>query len=143
MHRHAITHNITTFNSVCFSFYFILFLLIFFCSNTNDNCRYRILHSAFQYSIKPVDIMLKNCICFKSRRRSSMIEDSSSCRSSEIERGTEVLRGNSGGNSFLKFCTSKLWCREWRKPGRGMSMTRVERSKYFLHCSSSYFSKEI
>lgn len=61
-----------------------------------------------------------------------MIEDSSSCRSSEIERGAEVSRTGPSGSGFLKFCTSKLWCRDWRKPGRGMSMTKVERSKWIL-----------
>uniref|UniRef100_A0A182QRD8 Uncharacterized protein n=2 Tax=Cellia TaxID=44534 RepID=A0A182QRD8_9DIPT len=71
--------------------------------------------------------MLRNCGCFQRARRSSSFEDSSSCRSSEIERGGEMTP-HSG--SLLKLFTSKGWCRQWRKSGRGMSMTKIERSKY-------------
>uniref|UniRef100_A0A182FTV5 Uncharacterized protein n=1 Tax=Anopheles albimanus TaxID=7167 RepID=A0A182FTV5_ANOAL len=71
--------------------------------------------------------MLRNCGCFQRARRNSSFEDSSSCRSSEIERGGEMTP-HSG--SLLKLFTSKGWCRQWRKSGRGMSMTKIERSKY-------------
>ncbi|XP_317894.5 serine/threonine-protein phosphatase rdgC isoform X2 [Anopheles gambiae] len=69
--------------------------------------------------------MLRNCGCFQRARRSSSFEDSSSCRSSEIERGGEMTP-HSG--SLLKLFTSKGWCRQWRKSGRGMSMTKIERT---------------
>lgn len=71
--------------------------------------------------------MLRNCACFRRQRRGSSFEDSSSCRSSEIERGGEITPHN---GSLLKLFTSKGWCRQWRKTGRGMSMTRIERSEY-------------
>jgi hypothetical protein len=71
--------------------------------------------------------MLRSCACFRRKRRSHSIEDSSSCRSSEIERGGEMTP-HSG--SLLKLFTSGGWCRQWRKTGRGMSMTKVERSKF-------------
>lgn len=70
--------------------------------------------------------MLRSCACFQRQRRGSNFEDSSSCRSSEIERGGEITP-NSG--SLLKLFTSRTWCRQWRKPGRGISMTKIERSK--------------
>lgn len=73
--------------------------------------------------------MLANCGCFERKRRSSSLEDSSSCRSSEIERGI-VDSTEPTQNSFMKFLTSKGWCRTFRKPGRGMSMTKVERGKH-------------
>ncbi|XP_058465833.1 serine/threonine-protein phosphatase rdgC [Malaya genurostris] len=69
--------------------------------------------------------MLRSCGCFQRTRRGSSIEDSSSCRSSEIERGGEITP-HSG--SLLKLFTSKGWCRQWRKTGRGMSMTKIERT---------------
>lgn len=88
--------------------------------------------------------MLQSCVCFgkrRSKRRSSSFEDSSSCRSSEIERGGELLsntkNGHAGGsgNSILKFLRSKGLQRNWRKAERGMSMTKAERSEFifFLH----------
>lgn len=73
--------------------------------------------------------MLRSCACFSRPRRGSSFEDSSSCRSSEIERGGELTPN---GGSLLKLFTSKGWCRQWRKTGRGMSMTKIERSKYFF-----------
>lgn len=73
--------------------------------------------------------MLRNCACFSRQRRSSSFEDSSSCRSSEIERGVER---NPHASNLLKLLTSKGWYRQWRKPEREMSMTRVERSKLFI-----------
>lgn len=85
--------------------------------------------------------MLQSCVCFgkrRSKRRSSSFEDSSSCRSSEIERGGELLNngknGHAGGsgNSILKFLRSKGLQRNWRKAERGMSMTKAERSKFFI-----------
>ncbi|XP_001663541.2 serine/threonine-protein phosphatase rdgC [Aedes aegypti] len=69
--------------------------------------------------------MLRRCGCFQRTRRGSSFEDSSSCRSSEIERGGEMTP-HSG--SLLKLFTSKGWCRQWRKTGRGMSMTKIERT---------------
>ncbi|XP_058834383.1 serine/threonine-protein phosphatase rdgC isoform X2 [Topomyia yanbarensis] len=69
--------------------------------------------------------MLRSCGCFQRTRRGSSIEDSSSCRSSEIERGGEITP-HSG--SLLKLFTSKGWYRQWRKTGRGMSMTKIERT---------------
>ncbi|XP_038109489.1 serine/threonine-protein phosphatase rdgC isoform X3 [Culex quinquefasciatus] len=69
--------------------------------------------------------ILRSCGCFQRTRRSSSFEDSSSCRSSEIERGGEMTP-HSG--SLLKLFTSKGWCRQWRKTGRGMSMTKIERT---------------
>ncbi|KAL5292912.1 PPEF1 family protein [Megaselia abdita] len=81
--------------------------------------------------------MLQSCVCFgkrRSKRRSSSFEDSSSCRSSEIERGGELLsnskNGHAGGsgNSILKFLRSKGLQRNWRKAERGMSMTKAERT---------------
>lgn len=32
--------------------------------------------------------------------------------------------------SLLKLFSQKGWCKNWRKGGRGMSMTKIERSKY-------------
>lgn len=69
--------------------------------------------------------MLRNCGCFRRKRRSPSIEDSSSCRSSEIERGGETTPRGSLGKLF----SSRGWCKGWRKGGRGMSMTKIERSK--------------
>lgn len=73
--------------------------------------------------------MLRNCGCFRRKRRSPSFEDSSSCRSSEIERGGEITPH---GGSLLKLFTSRGWCRQWRKTGRGMSMTKIERSKWIF-----------
>lgn len=71
--------------------------------------------------------MLRNCACFQRQRRGSSFEDSSSCRSSEIERGSEVSTSN---GSLLKLITSRGWCRQWRKTGSTISMSKIERSKY-------------
>lgn len=71
--------------------------------------------------------MLRNCACFQRQRRGSSFEDSSSCRSSEIERGSEVSTNN---GSILKLITSRGWCRQWRKTGSTISMSKIERSKY-------------
>lgn len=93
--------------------------------------------------------MLKSCGCFRRKRRSSSIEDSSSCRSSELERGGEMTPR---GGSLLKLFSPRGIYKGWRKGGRGMSMTKIERSKYsneynillvsilgkfsiFLHCT--------
>lgn len=70
--------------------------------------------------------MLRNCACFQRQRRGSSFEDSSSCRSSEIERGSEVSTSN---GSLLKLITSRGWCRQWRKTGSTISMSKIERSK--------------
>lgn len=70
--------------------------------------------------------MLRSCACFKRQRRGSSFEDSSSCRSSEIERGSEVSNTN---GSLLKLITSRGWCRQWRKTGSTISMSKIERSK--------------
>lgn len=70
--------------------------------------------------------MLRNCACFQRQRRGSSFEDSSSCRSSEIERGGEITPNN---GSLLKLFTSRTWYRQWRKTGRAISMTKIERSK--------------
>lgn len=72
--------------------------------------------------------MLRNCGCFQRKRRSPSIEDSSSCRSSEIERGGETTPRGSLGKLF----SSRGWCRGWRKGNRGMSMTKIERSKFWF-----------
>lgn len=72
--------------------------------------------------------MLRNCACFQRQRRGSSFEDSSSCRSSEIERGSEVSTNN---GSILKLITSRGWCRQWRKTGSTISMSKIERSKHF------------
>lgn len=76
--------------------------------------------------------MLRNCACFQRQRRGSSFEDSSSCRSSEIERGSEVSTSN---GSLLKLITSRGWCRQWRKTGSTISMSKIERSKYtkYIH----------
>ncbi|XP_055856872.1 serine/threonine-protein phosphatase rdgC isoform X1 [Episyrphus balteatus] len=75
-------------------------------------------------------MMLRSCVCFRrDKRRSSSFEDSSSCRSSEIERGGgEDGGGQHTSSSLLKLLNSKGWYRKWRKPGRGMSMTKLERT---------------
>ena len=78
--------------------------------------------------------MLKNCGCIKRKRRYSRNEDSSSCRSSEIERNanessTSNERESGSGRSLFKIFTSSGCFRAIRKPGRGMSMTKVERGK--------------
>lgn len=80
--------------------------------------------------------MLRNCACFRRKRRSPSFEDSSSCRSSEIERGGEITPH---GGSLLKLFTSRGWCRQWRKTGRGMSMTKIERSKWIFFYLLYYF----
>ena len=75
--------------------------------------------------------MLRNCGCFEKRRRNSSVEDTSSCRSSELERGTEIA---AHGSSLFKFFSAHGWCRRpWRKAGRGMSMTKVERSEFIVN----------
>ncbi|XP_059226699.1 uncharacterized protein LOC106095178, partial [Stomoxys calcitrans] len=86
--------------------------------------------------------MLRSCVCFGQRsnnkRRSSSFDTSSSCRSSEIERGGKTATTANGGNnssgiangrmasSFLQFFQTKGWYRNWRKPTRGLSMTKIE-----------------
>lgn len=81
--------------------------------------------------------MLRSCVCFgrNNKRRSSSFEDSSSCRSSEIERGVggANITPHNNSSSLLKLIRSKGWYRHWRKPGRGMSMTKVERSEYIYY----------
>lgn len=71
--------------------------------------------------------MLRNCGCFRRKRRTSSFEDSSSCRSSELERGGEPMTPDEG--TLLKFFTGHGWCGHWRKSGRGMSMTKIEISE--------------
>ncbi|XP_063696667.1 serine/threonine-protein phosphatase rdgC isoform X2 [Culicoides brevitarsis] len=69
--------------------------------------------------------MLKSCGCFRRKRRSPSIEDSSSCRSSELERGGEITPR---GGSLLKLFSPRGIYKGWRKGGRGMSMTKIERT---------------
>lgn len=84
--------------------------------------------------------MLRNCACFQRQRRGSSFEDSSSCRSSEIERGSELSSNNS---SILKLITSRGWCRQWRKAGSTISMSKIERSKYTAHYKNRFGSMYI
>ncbi|GAB0087921.1 hypothetical protein DMENIID0001_022880 [Sergentomyia squamirostris] len=70
------------------------------------------------------------CGCFR-RRRSLSFEDSSSCRSSEIERSGQEA-GAAATSGILSVFTIRGWCGQWRKPNRGMSMSKIERSKYIL-----------
>lgn len=81
--------------------------------------------------------MLRSCACFQRQRRGSSFEDSSSCRSSEIERGSEVSSSN---GSILKLITSRGWCRQWRKAGSTISMSKIERSKYYGKPQQSFSS---
>lgn len=95
--------------------------------------------------------MLRSCVCFGQRgnhkRRSSSFDTSSSCRSSEIERGgktaTTIAASTADGSqqqnamangrvasSLLQLFQTKGWYRHWRKPTRGISMTKIEISKY-------------
>lgn len=107
--------------------------------------------------------MLRSCVCFGNRgndkRRSSSFDTSSSCRSSEIERGGKTATTSSSadngrhGNhhnhhsqqhqnqvtnghvasSLLQFFQKKGWHRHWRKPTRGLSMTKIEISEYRIY----------
>ncbi|XP_073814376.1 uncharacterized protein, partial [Musca autumnalis] len=93
--------------------------------------------------------MLRSCVCFGQRggnhkRRSSSFDTSSSCRSSEIERGGKTATTSSGSDatnnqqrqnqvangrmasSLLQYFQTKGWLRHWRKPTRGLSMTKIE-----------------
>lgn len=91
--------------------------------------------------------MLRSCVCFggNHKRRSSSFDTSSSCRSSEIERGGKtatttattadgsqnaLLANGHFGTSLLQYFQTKGWYRNWRKPTRGISMTKIEISKY-------------
>ncbi|EDV96599.1 GH16341 [Drosophila grimshawi] len=94
--------------------------------------------------------MLRSCVCMQGagggKRRSSSVEDASSCRSSEIERvGASMQTTTLGSNgqpqtlapqttarasSLLQLFQRKGWCKHFRKPLRGMSATRAEKSKY-------------
>lgn len=99
----------------------------------SESCKFlKIIFNTKQRLIKtPINhqnvTMLRNCACFQRQRRGSSFEDSSSCRSSEIERGSEVSTNN---GSILKLITSRGWCRQWRKTGSTISMSKIERSKY-------------
>ncbi|XP_046807351.1 uncharacterized protein LOC124419998 [Lucilia cuprina] len=91
--------------------------------------------------------MLRSCVCFGQRgnhkRRSSSFDTSSSCRSSEIERGGKTATTTADGSqqqqnsvangrvasSLLQLFQTKGWYRHWRKPTRGISMTKIEISK--------------
>lgn len=96
--------------------------------------------------------MLRSCVCFGQRgnhkRRSSSFDTSSSCRSSEIERGgktatttTALAAAHNDGSqqnavtngrvasSLIQLFQTKGWYRHWRKPTRGISMTKIEISK--------------
>ncbi|KAI8123477.1 Serine/threonine-protein phosphatase rdgC [Lucilia cuprina] len=88
--------------------------------------------------------MLRSCVCFGQRgnhkRRSSSFDTSSSCRSSEIERGGKTATTTADGSqqqqnsvangrvasSLLQLFQTKGWYRHWRKPTRGISMTKIE-----------------
>lgn len=84
--------------------------------------------------------MLRNCACFQRQRRGSSFEDSSSCRSSEIERGSEVSTNN---GSILKLITPRGWCRQWRKTGSTISMSKIERSEYIYRPANTNLSTHI
>lgn len=88
----------------------------------NKRKNYRIFFCILAEKVK----MFRSCGLCRSQRRDSTLEDSSSCRSSEIERCGDVSphRGN-----FLKIFGTMGWYRQFRKPGRGMSMTKIERSE--------------
>lgn len=83
-------------------------------------------HPNIESATEKIGKMLRSCACFQRQRRGSSFEDSSSCRSSEIERGSEVSTSN---GSLLKLITSRGWCRQWRKTGSTISMSKIERSK--------------
>lgn len=70
--------------------------------------------------------MLRNCVCFQRQRRGSSFEDSSSCRSSEIEHDSEV---SPKSGTIFKLIMPREWCRQWRKAGSTLSMSKIERSK--------------
>ncbi|KRF84893.1 serine/threonine-protein phosphatase rdgC isoform X1 [Drosophila virilis] len=92
--------------------------------------------------------MLRSCVCLQNggsgKRRSSSVEDASSCRSSEIERvGASMQTTTLGSNgqpqtltpptstrasSLLQLFQRKGWCKHFRKPLRGMSATRAEKT---------------
>ncbi|XP_055371810.1 serine/threonine-protein phosphatase rdgC isoform X2 [Condylostylus longicornis] len=73
--------------------------------------------------------MLRSCVCFRrNKRRSSSFEDSSSCRSSEIERGGGGSDTAYHNSNLFQLFRSKGWYHQWRKTGRGMSMTKIERT---------------
>lgn len=75
-----------------------------------------------------VDIFFDNMLrrCFHSHRRDSSIGDSSSCRSSEIERSSESVVKNSTCFSMI---IPKDWCTPWRKTSNRINMSKAERSK--------------
>ncbi|EDW72874.2 uncharacterized protein Dwil_GK16946 [Drosophila willistoni] len=94
--------------------------------------------------------MLRSCVCLRSdggsssggKRRSSSVEDASSCRSSEIERVGASMQtlGPNGqphsaagqtttrASSLLQLFQRKGWCKHFRKPLRGMSASRAEKT---------------
>ncbi|ALC44363.1 CG13814, partial [Drosophila busckii] len=86
--------------------------------------------------------MLRSCVCLQSggkRRGSSSVEDASSCRSSEIERVGASMQMTNGqsqtppatsstSSSLLQLFHRKGWCKHFRKPLRGMSSSRAEKS---------------
>ncbi|XP_034133338.1 serine/threonine-protein phosphatase rdgC isoform X1 [Drosophila guanche] len=90
--------------------------------------------------------MLRSCVCLRSeedgKRRGSSVEDASSCRSSEIERVGASMQtlGPSGqpqsvsaqtttrASSLLQLFQRKGWCKHFRKPLRGMSASRAEKT---------------
>ncbi|XP_077292785.1 retinal degeneration C [Arctopsyche grandis] len=70
------------------------------------------------------------CVTLRGARRSlSLGEDSSSCRSSELEQGGRggVVRGVTGGGGLLALLSPRNLFRYWRK-GDELSMTKVERT---------------
>ncbi|KPU78056.1 uncharacterized protein Dana_GF10046, isoform B [Drosophila ananassae] len=90
--------------------------------------------------------MLRSCVCLRTdeagKRRSSSVEDASSCRSSEIERVGASMQtlGPNGqpqassaqtstrASSLLQLFQRRGWCKHFRKPLRGMSASRAEKT---------------
>uniref|UniRef100_A0A1B0B3L7 Uncharacterized protein n=1 Tax=Glossina palpalis gambiensis TaxID=67801 RepID=A0A1B0B3L7_9MUSC len=91
--------------------------------------------------------MLRNCVCFgqrsQNKRRSSSFDTSSSCRSSEIERSgkaaatratvaatvenhSNTMANGGMASSLLQLFQKKGWYRHWRKPTRGITMSKTE-----------------
>ncbi|EDW44180.1 GM22267 [Drosophila sechellia] len=98
--------------------------------------------------------MLRSCVCLRTdddgKRRSSSVEDASSCRSSEIERvgasmqtlgpngqpQSSAAQTSTRASSLLQLFQRRGWCKHFRKPLRGMSASRAEKSEYHLISAS-------
>nr|ACH92526.1 IP16239p [Drosophila melanogaster] len=90
--------------------------------------------------------MLRSCVCLRTdddgKRRSSSVEDASSCRSSEIERvgasmqtlgpngqpQSSAAQTSTRASSLLQLFQRRGWCKHFRKPLRGMSASRAEKT---------------